>query len=435
MVTVRRPFWAFLVLLVFGILGIFFTHATIYYRLTYLCVFTISIGFLWSYYSVRGFQINRQARILRHQVGQTFIEQFEIINLLPAIRLWIEIIDGCPMPGKTGSRVLSWIGSRQRRVYESFSTLRVRGFFPLGPTKIISGDPLGLFQAIREIPVKQSLIVLPRIEEIKNFPLPAGALSGGRVTGRRTFEISPQAVGVREYSSGDPLNRIHWLTTMRRGGNLMVKEFEQDPSADVWIFLDAHRSMHSKISENTSIFTGEESLWQFEREAKSRLPADSFEYAVSAAGSVANYFIRRGRAVGFVSAGQLATIITAERGERQQSRLLETLAFIKGDGDISLPVLVEAQAPNLPRATTVVIISTSNHNIVEPSLDGLMLRRLKPVVIMLDGASFGGGKNSKMLVAAIERRGVPIVSISYQMDIRDRLEHGFGVYRTPGSRY
>ena len=36
------------------------------------------------------------------------------------------------------------------------------------------------------------------------------------------------------------MRRIHWPTTARRG-QLIVKEFEQDPQAEVWIFLDAQQ--------------------------------------------------------------------------------------------------------------------------------------------------------------------------------------------------
>ena len=58
--------------------------------------------------------------------------------------------------------------------------------------------------------------------------------------------------GVREYVDGDPLNRIHWMSTARRD-RLMVKEFELDPQSDVWIFLDAEREVQSTLPYEPSL--------------------------------------------------------------------------------------------------------------------------------------------------------------------------------------
>ena len=44
---------------------------------------------------------------------------------------------------------------------------------------------------------------------------------------------------MREYRPGDAFNRIHWPTTARTN-RLMVREFELDPTVDVWIVLDLH---------------------------------------------------------------------------------------------------------------------------------------------------------------------------------------------------
>jgi uncharacterized protein (DUF58 family) len=45
---------------------------------------------------------------------------------------------------------------------------------------------------------------------------------------------------VRDYAPGDSFNRIHWPSTARTG-QLIVKEFELDPMADIWLFLDLEK--------------------------------------------------------------------------------------------------------------------------------------------------------------------------------------------------
>jgi uncharacterized protein (DUF58 family) len=42
---------------------------------------------------------------------------------------------------------------------------------------------------------------------------------------------------VRDYEPGDSFSRIHWRSTARRD-RLVVKEFELDPLADIWIVPD-----------------------------------------------------------------------------------------------------------------------------------------------------------------------------------------------------
>jgi len=42
---------------------------------------------------------------------------------------------------------------------------------------------------------------------------------------------------VRPYAPGDSFNRIHWRSTARLG-EIQVKEFDLEQTADVWIFVD-----------------------------------------------------------------------------------------------------------------------------------------------------------------------------------------------------
>ncbi len=46
-----------------------------------------------------------------------------------------------------------------------------------------------------------------------------------------------EILGVREYRPGDPLRRIHWRSTARRG-ELIVREFEPPGTQNLGLFLD-----------------------------------------------------------------------------------------------------------------------------------------------------------------------------------------------------
>ena len=65
--------------------------------------------------------------------------------------------------------------------------------------------------------------------------------------------------------------------------------------------------------------------------------------AISIAATLSHYFIGQKRAVGLVGAGRSATVIPAERSDRLESKILETLAFFEDDGSSNkrLPSLIQ----------------------------------------------------------------------------------------------
>ena len=70
-------------------------------------------------------------------------------------------------------------------------------------------------------------------------------------------------------------------------------------------------------------------------------------------------FYSKAEGVGLVSAGQVFTVISAERSDRQENKILETLAFVSDSGRLSLAGVVEAQAKFLPVGSSVILITPS----------------------------------------------------------------------------
>jgi uncharacterized protein (DUF58 family) len=429
--TLRRSFWGVLLLLIVSGGAAYFTPLVsgvptpvFFTRLVYLCLILLVFGYVWAVYSTRGLTLVREARILRQQVGQVFEERFRVSNLFPFLRLWVEVRDDSQLPGSAGSRVLSLIGPRQQRSYIAYSMLNRRGSFKLGPTMLISCDPFGLFVNSKKLDAYDDLVVLPYIVEISTFPSPTGMFPGGRAIRRKTPDVTPHAAGVREYAPGDALRRIHWPTSARRD-RLMTKEFDQDPQADIWIFLDAYGPVHSHIDasdEQQAPTQRVDQLWLWQRHTEVKLPADTFEYAVSAAGSLANYYIKQGRTVGFACASDVLTVLSPERGERQLNKILETLTFLNSDGSLPLIGLVEAQAPSLPRASTVVMITPSTDHTVDMAVDHMLMRNLRPLIVHIDSSSFDPNLGSEEIIYRLEQRGVPVLVLAKDKDLKEALE-------------
>lgn len=420
MITVRRGFWVLLILLIGSILGAAVFGTSLYYRLIYVFAFILLSSFLWTYFSLRGIILHRHSRTLRHQVGQVFEERFEIFNSKKIVRLWLEVSDDSPLPGAAGSRVLSMIGSRQRRTYLAHRWISRRGLFSLGPTRLRSGDLFGLFSIEITFSAEEKLLVLPLMVDIENFASPPGLLPGGRARYLRTLEVTPYAAGVREYVPGDSLNRIHWQSTARRD-RLMVKEFEQDPQADVYLFVDAHRGVQASIPEPEKSFKIEQ-LWLWRERPEITLPPATIEYAVSAAASIAQYYLHHGRAVGLAGEGQASTGLPAERGDRQLGKILEALAFLQPEGKTSLLGLVTAEIGRLPRGSTVVVLTPSTQPSVALAMELLLQHNMHPILVWIDPTSFRGVLSGERLIQSLLERDIPVIQVRNACNLKEVLQ-------------
>jgi uncharacterized protein (DUF58 family) len=405
-------------LFVIGTVGALVTGADIYSRLIYLSILLGLGSWLWTRWVASGLRLSRSARVLRANVGDFFEEHFEVVNGSRILASWIEVFNQSTIPFASGSRLLTLVLGRQKRTYVARTWLTRRGAFALGPTLISTGDPFGLFRSTKEIASKKILVVLPMLFEIKSFLFPPGLLPGGQVIRRKSPDITPHAAGVREYTHGDAMKRIHWPTSIRRN-QLMVKEFEQDPQAEVWLCLDSQNDVHHEKPHQyeqapvESIFFG--------RRPEFKLPPSSLEYSISITASLAHYFIAQRRAVGYASAGQAFNVHHAERGERQEGKILETLAFVKADGNLSIAALVAAQASQLPQGSTAILITPTTRPDLLQAVDDLQRRYLRPVVILLDIETFGGMRGTQKIAQSLRERRVPVCVIACDANLAQAL--------------
>jgi uncharacterized protein (DUF58 family) len=415
----RNPARLFLLLLFgVGLAGSIINGAVLYIRLTYLSGMLLTAAWVWTFLSLRKLRLTRQARSLRASVGDMFEENFDLNNDSRLPRLWVEIDNLSDLPQAAGSRLVTNLGGKQRRSYLARTWLTRRGVYRLGPTTLASGDPFGLFAVKRTISKADSLLVLPLILPIQDFPSPSGYLPGGKAIRQKSFEITPHASGVREYVHGDPLKRIHWPTSARRD-RLMVKEFEQDPQAEIWLFLDAEVGLHHELPAPRQQPHWRD--WTLQRRPELSLPPSSLEYAITITASLAHYFISQRRAVGFVTEGPAYTVIPAERSERQESKLLETLAFVQAEGQLPLVSLVDSIAPRIPYGSSALLVTASARQDILLAAENLSRRGLSPVVILVNPQSFGGHISNDGLAENLVRRGVPVCRVSNGDNLAETL--------------
>lgn len=112
-----------------------------------------------------------------------------------------------------------------------------RGVFAVGPLSVTTSDPFGLARVARPVGSAHELVVTPRVTPL-DVAIGTTASLDGSLHGlqRRSHPNSDELIA-REYRYGDPLRRVNWPATARRG-ELMVRDEEQRGDPEARILLD-----------------------------------------------------------------------------------------------------------------------------------------------------------------------------------------------------
>jgi uncharacterized protein (DUF58 family) len=270
------------------------------------------------------------------------------------------------------------------------------------------------------VPATSSLIVAPATVDLTEFSPPTGYLAGGEILHVRTPYVTTSVSGVRDYEPGDSLNRVHWPSTARTG-RLISKEFELDPLADVWIFLDMHEDAQASSEEELPEWSNEPMPWLHRGESRLELPPSTVEYGCTIAASLAQYFIRLDRSVGFLCYAGTREVVQPDRGERQLDRLLEILAVIQGEGRIPLHQVLASEGTRLARHTTLVVITPSSDSAWVAGMRGLRARGVRGLTVFMAARTFGPAGDWQPTLAELQAIGLPSYLVQYGDDLRSVL--------------
>ena len=399
-----RRSWGVIVLGVVAWIFALNTGRQVVYTVAYLITAVVLLSFLWAWFSINWVWIGRYTRARRSQVGHFAEEQFEIQNRSRVPKLWLEVRDLSDLPGHAASRVVNSLGGQRRQRWVVRTFCQQRGRYTLGPLVLASGDLLGLFRLERQLPATSSIVVYPATLDLPGFAPPVGELSGGDAMRRRTHYVTTNVSGVRDYQPGDSFNRMHWPSTARTG-RLIVKEFELDPTADVWVFLDMHEDVQVAAPWSPEAPFQGPAVLQRESTRLALIPSTE-EYGVTVAASLARHFLMHNRAVGFIAHARQREVIQADRGERQLTRILETLAVIRAGGHLPFAEALAMESQHLSRNATVVAISPSASLEWVLALLELNRRGVRSVAIVLAADTFGPASSWRQTLLGLHTYGI-----------------------------
>ena len=414
-------------------LGAWTFNIRLLFYLAYVMTAVMIGSWIWARLNLTGLDARRDARQHQVQVGDTFEEVFTVRNGIPVPKLWLEVRDHSTLPGHQAAAVISLAGGKAKR-WRVRTYCRRRGRYKLGPLVLISGDPFGLFRSWRTVPDMAELLVFPPVVDLTAFGVPLSDLPGGLQVRRRTQSSTPNAVGLRDYLPGDSFNRIHWPATARRQ-QLTVKEFELDPTADVWIVLDLDRDVHVALPRaladpsktpplprsrllGTRPHPGGTWVHLEDEEPPVRLDPSTEEYAVTVAASIAAHFLQQDRAVGLIASGNRPVVLPPDRGGRQLIKVLRELAVARADEPLSLAELLTGEAQHFSRSDTLVVVTPATDEGWVAALAHVRRRGVQATAVLIDPGTFGSSRDPMLVVGALATADVP----SYLIKRDDALD-------------
>lgn len=206
-----------------------------------------------------------------------------------------------------------------------------RGVYQLGPLRARWGDPFGFTE--REVVLCEpfEFLVHPSTEGARDRPFTRlWEDPPVRPPMSKPWPSGMEFYGMREYVPGDDVRRVVWRAYARTR-QLLVRESEQGITDQIHILLDGDRANHSK-----------------------GLYSASFETAVRAAASLAEWHVREGFSV--TLDGNRERYLGPIRGPGSRMEMLDTLARVDLE-DEPLTESITRLAFNRGRDAHVVVIT------------------------------------------------------------------------------
>ncbi len=339
-----------LVLLGIVLLWAAWSELTVIAVIAGLAVSTAGLARLWSYLALKNLKGESSFGDLRVFPGDSIELKMRLVNRKILPLPWVEISEEIPIGFLSQEKAAESDHAGFERIVRSSPLLwysamswkcslycRKRGYYKLGPLSVTTGDIFGFYPRTLIEPHEDHLIVYPRLFNIEHLALPAAYPLGEVLAEKRLFEDPSRAVGVRDYSPGDSLRRIHWKASARQQ-RLQVKVFESTTTLKVALFLAADSFQMQGINLEDELETG-----------------------ISTAASLANHLIEKKSQVGLYTnsrqadSGLPARVAPGSTADRL-IEILEALAKVTPVSYQSFPEFFQSEREHLPAGTSLIFI-------------------------------------------------------------------------------
>ena len=385
----------FFLLILLAALAIFMREDTIL-TLVYFCVGTYALSRWWSRRALKAVEYKRtfQRRAFLYEKVPV---QLELTNRQWLPVPWLQLTETLPLELIVPNtyRSVTTLGPYDRRQFTYTLHADRRGYYPIGPLHLRSGDLIGLNEELDTEGAADHLIVYPKIIPFANVRLPSRSPIGTLRHTQPIFEDPSRVRGKRDYVAGDSLRLVDWKATATLG-RLQVKQFEPSIALETAIFLNLNAD---------------------EYEQRTRL--DATELAIVIAASLANWIIGQRQSAGLSVNGadpirteEKPQTLPPRKGRAHLTRLLEVLARIRSIPTTPFVQLLQRETPQLPWGTTVILITGGTDDALFDELFRARRAGLNLVLILC-----GTVKNLVEIQRRAEHFGIPVQHFARERDL------------------
>jgi uncharacterized protein (DUF58 family) len=278
---------------------------------------------------------------------------------LPPTELWHLLPPDAACPGG-GNRLLFTLRAGEERTFQHHIVFPRRGRFTLGRFYCRTHPGTGLQPLLAEYRFDQVCQVYPHITALPSRlqPLRTHASFGNYVS--RTAGEGLEFAGIRPYSSGDRVRRVHWRTSLARQ-QLYVTDYYCERNADVVLLVDTLVTLGSP-------------------------QANTLDVAVRAASSLAAHYLYYKDRVGLIQYGGVCTWLRPAAGQHQLYRILD--ALLEAQTHFSYLTADIARIPPrvLPPGALIFVITTMLDPRIDAALRDLLARAFPLVLLIISPA-------------------------------------------------
>ncbi|HQH37178.1 MAG TPA: DUF58 domain-containing protein [Anaerolineae bacterium] len=331
------------IVLVLFLLAVFL-RIDFYFSIVYLLAAVYLLGRWWTHVGWQHLTIQRRL-VNRAFPNETIPVELIVHNSGRLPIPWIEMQDSLPVEliSPPFYREVLTLGARQERRFTYTLACYKRGYYPIGPLFVQTGDLLGVTRPLTMQKAPEYVIVYPRVLPLEKLGLPTHSPWAVLPAPAPLFEDPMRIMGVRPYQIGDSPRRIHWTSTAK-AGELQVKRYQPAIARETLICLDFAQES----------YTG-------------RHFYEASELAIVIAASLANHIIVRERLAAGLStqaldpleAKTLPFTLPPRRERAHLMSILEVLARAQMTSAPALPFpeFVRLETARLSWGATVVVIT------------------------------------------------------------------------------
>jgi uncharacterized protein (DUF58 family) len=333
---------------------------------------------LWIHSLERGLSIERKIHLAWATVGDSVPEELNVINTSRLPALWVEIVDEADRL-ETPLRLVSDVAPQTTRRRHPVHLFNRRGFYTLGPTRLRTGDPFGIYSLTLHDRHSSSILVTPPHLPLTQLRLAPGGWSGDRRRQRGALEREISDAGVRNYVAGDSLRRIHWRASAHKDA-LIVRQLEADSSLDWWVFVDLEAAVQAGTGQDSTL-----------------------ELSIVLAASLVMRGMKEHRRVGLAMVGPKFVWLEPRSDPAHRWRIMQALAMAEA-GDRSLAALISLGGP---LQTAAKIFITPSTDLAWVAVAGRNHHGNNMLTLLVDPAEFGSSANQTALASTLARSSVP----------------------------